>query len=69
MFDRILTGRRALIKSVAGFAAAATLPLIARTALAQDPGASAFIQKLGDRAIKTFSDKGTKAKKKTKKKK
>lgn len=66
MFDRTLIGRRAILQTVAGFAAAgfataATLPLIARPAFAQDPGASAFIQNLGNRAIKTFSDKGTKA--------
>lgn len=66
MFDRTLIGRRAILQTVAGFAAvgfatAATFPVIARPALAQDPGASAFIQKLGDRAIKTFSDKAAKA--------
>lgn len=64
MFDRNQIGRRAIVKAVAAVAVAAVFPLAARSALAQDAGA--FIQNLGDRAIKTFSDKANKAKAKEK---
>ena len=66
MFDRIKTERRSLLAAVAVFAAASALPAAIRPAQAQDAGAAAFIQKLGDRAIQTFSDKADKARAKEK---
>jgi phospholipid transport system substrate-binding protein len=66
MFDRIKTDRRFLLTAIAAFAAASALPAAVRPASAQDAGAAAFIQNLGDRAIKTFSDKGDKVRAKEK---
>lgn len=66
MFDRIKTDRRFLLTAIAAFAAASSLPAAVRPASAQDAGAAAFIQNLGDRAIKTFSDKADKARAKEK---
>lgn len=52
--------RRLIIAAVVAVAASFTPPVVGR-ALAQDHGAGVFIQNLGDRAIKTFSDKANKA--------
>lgn len=66
MFDRTQIGRRAIMKAVAAVAVAAAFPLVAGPVLAQDAGAGAFIQNLGNRAIKTFSDKANAPKAKEK---
>lgn len=48
-------GRRSLIVAVAALAATAALPAASGRAMAQDAGA--FVQKLGETAIKTFAEK------------